>query len=90
MKSQAKLQNYYRKEKLGIMKLAKFTYPNYGTPDGYPEYTKHSGEIVEIVRELATTEYDFQGEKMFQIKAKDGWVGSAWRSELIFKKGVNT
>ncbi len=63
-----------------------FTYPNYGTPDGYPDYTAHSGQIVTIVRELVkTVEYDFDPDSndlMFEVKADDGWTGSVWASEL--------
>lgn len=56
----------------------KFMYPYYGTPDGYPEYTAHSGQTVEVLEELPR-EY---GEKMFKIKSSDGWEGTSFSSEL--------
>lgn len=35
-----------------------FTYPDYGTPDGYPELTAHTGQIVTVLRELTDEECD--------------------------------
>ena len=58
-----------------------FVYPNYGTPDMHPDYTKHSGQQVEIIRELSLYE-NHSGVPIFEIKASDGWVGHAWEDEL--------
>lgn len=52
-----------------------------------PDYSAHRGHEVEIVRELIDgDEYDGPKtglERMYEIRAKDGWVGHAWESELI-------
>ena len=60
----------------------RFTYPNYGTPDGYPKYTAHSGQVVTIVRKLTDKEIDPECGPMYRIKAADGWTGDAHGSEL--------
>lgn len=57
----------------------RFTYPNYGTPNGYLDYTEHSGQIVTIIRKLSKEESD---NIMYEIKAKDGWKGHADAGEL--------
>ena len=59
-----------------------FRYPDYGTPDGYPEYTAHDKQKVTIVRLLTTEEFDDQEEQMYLVRATDGWQGHAWESEL--------
>lgn len=56
-----------------------FTYPSYGTPDGYPQYTAHSGQIVTVLRRLSESESDHE---MYEIEADDGWRGHAHRDEL--------
>ena len=56
-----------------------FTYPNYGTPDGYPQYTAHSGQVVTVLRQLSESESDHE---MYEIEASDGWKGHAHRDEL--------
>jgi len=61
----------------------KFTYPNFGKPDGYPDYTAHSGQTVEVIREgIEGEDYDNEGEKMYLVRADDGWLGWVWESEL--------
>lgn len=57
----------------------RFKYPNYGTPDGYPEYTAHSGQVVTIIRKMTKEETDVV---MYEIEAKDGWRGNALAGEL--------
>lgn len=57
----------------------RFTYPNYGTPDGYPDYTAHSGQVVTIIRKLTPEESD---NVMYEIEAEDGWRGHADAYEL--------
>jgi hypothetical protein len=73
------------------MKRARFDYPfEFKT---LPEYTSHAGQVVEVLRELGSEESDHhvdpEMEKMFKIKASDGWIGDAFESELIevTKKG---
>ena len=75
------------KTKSVIGRKAKFVYPNFGTPNGYPNYIKHSGQIVTIVSKLSrkVVDEDLVGE-MFTIQAEDGWIGTAYRSELILKR----
>ena len=60
----------------------RFTYPNYGTPDGHPDYTAHSNQIVVIERQLTNKECDPECQPMWKIRAKDGWTGSAHSCEL--------
>ena len=51
-----------------------------------PAYTAHRGQVVEVLRELRDgDEYDgpIAGlERMFEIRASDGWIGNAFESEL--------
>lgn len=59
-----------------------------------PEYTAHAGQLVIIVRELTDgVEYDNPksvnpdnseegSDRMFTVRAADGWEGCAWESEL--------
>lgn len=49
-----------------------------------PEYTARAGTIVEIVRPLGPDEADDSPdmEKMYKIRAADGWEGDAFESEL--------
>ena len=56
-----------------------FTYPDYGTPEGYPQYSAHSGQIVTINRRLSESESEHE---MYEIEARDGWKGHAYRDEL--------
>lgn len=63
---------------------AKFTYSDYGTPDTCPDYTEHSGQVVEVVRRCTSEECDDVCQPMYRIKAEDGWVGHASSSELKF------
>ena len=59
----------------------RFTYPFHGTPDGYPQYTAHSGQVVTVVRQLTPDESDFYANS-YVIRADDEWLGTAWRDEL--------
>ncbi len=59
-----------------------FTYPDYGTPDLHPDYTAHSGQMVEVVRPLRDEECDPACQPMFEITSEDGWVGHVHASEL--------
>ena len=47
-----------------------------------PEYTAHAGQQVTVVRELGADEYDYEGDLMVEVRADDGWVGTAYESEL--------
>jgi hypothetical protein len=59
----------------------KFTYPNFESPDSYPEYTAHSGQIVTVMDKLAPPEVD-EEVNIYTIKAEDGWEGQAHLDEL--------
>lgn len=49
-----------------------------------PEYTAHCGHSVTVVRKLTQAEAQGAGrERMFRIRATDGWIGDAWASELV-------
>ena len=59
-----------------------FRYPHEFTT--LPEYESRRGSVVEIVRQHTQEEAD-QGngmERMYLVRAADGWQGSAWASEL--------
>jgi|SaaInlV_165m_DNA_1040744.scaffolds.fasta_scaffold40901_2 hypothetical protein len=58
-----------------------FVYPNFGTPDGNPDYTAHSGQTVLVVRQLTKEECDSECP-MYVIRAADGWEGNADSDEL--------
>ncbi len=57
----------------------RFNYPYYGTPNNYPEYTAHSGQVVTILRKLSPEE---SNNIMYEILAEDGWKGHACNDEL--------
>lgn len=57
----------------------RFTYPNYGNPDSYPEYTAHSGQIVTVLRKLEPNKYH---EHLYEVQAEDGWKGSVVSDDL--------
>jgi hypothetical protein len=65
-----------------IGQTKRFTYPNYGTPDGYPEYTAHSGQLVAVIRQLTLEECDAKCQPMYLVRAADGWEGHVNGSEL--------
>jgi len=64
-----------------IGKKAVFKYPDYGTPDGFPQHTAHSGQTVTIINVLPTEDQENAG-RLFEVEARDGWVGDVWRDEL--------
>lgn len=49
-----------------------FTYPDYGTPVGYPEHVAHSGQTCTIVRELGADERDEEVGPMYFARFEDG------------------
>lgn len=59
----------------------RFNYPNFGTPDGFPDHTAHSGQIVKVIRRLSKEECENR-QPMYEIQASDGWKGHAWKEEL--------
>lgn len=49
-----------------------------------PDYAKHHGHRVSVVRQLTQEEAD-QGdglEQMFKVRCEDGWEGDVFESEL--------
>lgn len=60
-----------------------FQYPGYGTPDGHPEHTAHSGQTVLVVRQLTDEECDPECQPMYVVQADDGWEGHVNGSELF-------
>ena len=59
-----------------------FHYPYYGTPDGYPEYTAHSGKIVTVLRKLGRDEAG--DNRMYEVlHPADGWRGHIHGDELF-------
>ena len=67
---------------IDIGQMYLFTYPNFGKPDGFPEYTAHSGEVVTVLRQLGADECDYEAGSMFEVAASDGWKGHAHSDEL--------
>lgn len=60
----------------------RFTYPDFGTPDGHPDHTAHSGQTVQIIRPLNRNECDDDSWPTYKVRARDGWVGIACHDEL--------
>lgn len=59
-----------------------FNYPNFGTPDSFPDYTAHRGADVTVTRQLSDAECDPECQPMFEVRADDRWTGHADASEL--------
>lgn len=55
----------------------RFAYPEEFTT--LPEYSKHRGEVVTVIRRLTKDEAD---TRMYLIQANDGWEGHAFPGEL--------
>ena len=59
------------------------------------DYTAHAGQEVEVYAALEASKYeqpfeDDDGfERMFKIRAADGWEGQAFESELPYPPGDN-
>lgn len=49
-----------------------------------PDYSAHRESFVKVLRQCTTDECNQQREyeRMFVVKAPDGWIGHAWESEL--------
>lgn len=62
-----------------IGETVRFHYPNFGTPEGYPELRAHSGQMVTVVEEVWDNETD---ERLFKVIALDGGEFQAFESEL--------
>lgn len=54
-----------------------FVYPNFGTPNGFPEYSEHSGQIVTVIEQEET-----ESGPLLTVRANDGWIGEVWQEEL--------
>lgn len=63
--------------------LRKFTYPTEFKT--LPDHRAHSGQIVEVgfLVNGDETSQDPDLERLFKIKASDGWSGEAFESELF-------
>lgn len=59
-----------------------FDYPDFGTPDGFPDHTAHRGQVVVVIRQLGPDEADAEVGPMYEVKADDGWTGYAYEDEL--------
>lgn len=60
-----------------------FTYPDYGTPVGYPNHVAHSGQNCTIVRELGDDERDPEVGRMFIVRFADGDQLTVNENELV-------
>ena len=63
-----------------MKKYMKFVYPDYGAPASFPGHVAHSGQKVQVIREVKNL--DPEVERTFLIRASDGWEGEAFASEL--------
>jgi hypothetical protein len=64
-----------------VNKQYKFNYPLAFIT--LPKYSEHRGQTATVVRALDRgTEYDYEGDAMFEVQFADGWVGEAFESEL--------
>lgn len=61
--------------------VKRFVYPDFGTPNGYPELTAHSGQLVKVLK-LVDTRKDGAVENYYKVKASDKFTFHAWASEL--------
>lgn len=61
----------------------RFAYPEYFVT--LPDYTKHAGQVVRVLRQTLESDRSLVMERMFTIRAKDGWTGDAFESELTRK-----
>jgi hypothetical protein len=64
--------------------MKRFDYPEHFVT--LPGYSAHRGQAVEVLRELVDGE-EYDGplaglERMYRVRAADGWEGDAWESEL--------
>lgn len=49
-----------------------------------PDLMSRHGQPVTVVRELhSPSEYDFEDDRMYLIRFKDGYTQHAWGSELV-------
>lgn len=55
-----------------------FVYPDFGSPDGYPEHTAHRFHVVTVIR---ATEGDSGAG--YVVRASDGWSGEVDEAELF-------
>jgi len=62
------------------MTVKKFTYADYGTPSNYPAHIAHSGQYVSVL--ARSGENEETGEKIYRIRAADGWEAEAYETEL--------
>lgn len=70
------------RDKIQIGAQYRFDYPT--TFVTLPKYSVRRGDAVTVIRQLTQDEAD-QGEgmeRMFRVRAEDGWEGDAWASEL--------
>lgn len=69
------------KKSIKLGQRVRFHYPNFGTPEAHPEYRRHSGTFVTVLREENVDNLD-AGERAFTVRATDGSELFAWESEL--------
>lgn len=58
-----------------------FTYPDYGTPPGYPQHVAHSGQECVVLQE--DLDVDEEVEPLFLVQFDDGSEVAVYRSELF-------
>ena len=67
-------------EAITVGKRFRFAHPDVFVT--LPEYSKHRGHAVTVVRELTLEEVDPDNAPMYRVRADDGWEGDAWPDEL--------
>lgn len=48
-----------------------------------PDYSARRGQVVTVVRQCTPEEAYQEEERMWVVRAPDGWEGEAWESELV-------
>ena len=51
-------------------------------------YTEHSGEVVEVIRQMTLEEVEEDCQPMYLIKANDGWMGHCDPHELNLEECI--
>jgi hypothetical protein len=77
------MDSHHTAQQKGDSMLRRFEYPKEFKT--LPEYQAHSGQIVEVGRVINAEEttLDSDLEKLYEIRASDGWKGEAFSSELF-------
>ena len=66
-----------------MMKKFSYAFISDGVGGGYMDYILHHGQDVKVLRRIPDVEAETgEVEYAYEIQADDGWVGTAFESEL--------